>query len=138
MPVLDFDMEKVIGTFLHDHNDISALNVRVASSIPTSFTRPWVKVNQLNATNVTNGQPEHLVEYYLQLDCYAGDGDSGREQASEISRTVRNVLKAAEGDTISDVVVTHVTFTSHLRLPDTAFEPVRERYVLDALIRCHA
>lgn len=134
----DTDFEKVVGTYLRDHPEISALDARIASAIPTNFTRPWIKLNQLDASNVTNAQPEHVIEYYLQFDCYAGSGDANaREAASAIARTVRSVLKQAEGDMIDNVVVTQVTFTSHTRLPDTAFDPARERYVLDALLRCH-
>lgn len=134
----DTDFERVIGVYLRDHSDISALDTRIASAIPTNFTRPWIKLNQLDARNTTGTQTEHLIEYYLQFDCYAGSGDANaREVASAIARTVRSVLKQAEGGMIDNVVVTEVTFTSHTRLPDTAFDPARERYVLDALIRCH-
>ena len=132
------DAPAIIGSILRNHPDVMDLDARVAGQIPKSFTKPWVKVTQLDATNVTGGQPEHLIEYYLQFDCYAGGtADNAQEQASLIGRTIRAVLHDLTEQDIDGVVVTHVAFTSDARIPDEAFEPARERVVLDADVRMH-
>ena len=132
------DAPAIIGSRLRQHPDVMALDARVAGSIPRSFTKPWVKITQLDATNVTGGQPEHLIEFYLQLDCYAGgEADNAQEQASRLGRTIRAVLHDLTEQEIDGVVVTKVAFTSDARIPDEAFEPARERVVLDTEIRMH-
>jgi len=132
------DAEQIVGQYLRTSPDVMAMDARVASKLPTSFVKPWVRITQLDATNVTNGPVEHLVNYYLQLDCYAGEGTQTPQlQASDLSRTVRALLHALPQVDIDGVVVTHVAFTSHARIPDTTMEPARERYVLDAEIRMH-
>ena len=132
------DAPAIIGGRLREHPDVSALDARVAGSIPKSFTKPWVKVTQLDATNVTGGDPEHLMEYYLQFDCYAGgEAANAQEQASRLGRTIRAVLHDLTEQDIDEVVVTRVAFTGDARVPDEAFEPARERVVLDAEVRMH-
>ena len=132
------DAPSIIGSQLRQHPDVMALEARVAGSIPRSFTKPWVKVTQIDATNVTGGQPEYLINYYLQFDCYAGaQADNAQEQASRLGRTIRAVLHSLTEQDIEGVVVTHVAFTSDARIPDEAFEPARERVVLDAEVRMH-
>jgi hypothetical protein len=132
------DAPAIIASHLRTHPDVVALDARVAGKLPASFTKPWVKVTQLDATNVTGGQPEHLINFFLQFDCYAGaDADNAQEQASLVGRTIRAVLHDMIEQSIDGVVVTHVAFTSDGRIPDEAFTPARERVVLDAEVRMH-
>jgi hypothetical protein len=132
------DAPAIIGSFLRSHPDVMALDARVAGSLPKSFTKPWVKITQLDATNVTGGWPEHLINYYMQFDCYAGSTpENAQEQASLIGRTIRAVLHDLTEQDIPNVVVTQVAFTGDARIPDEAFEPARERVVLDAEVRIH-
>jgi hypothetical protein len=132
------DAPAIIGNRLREHPAVMALDVRVAGKLPASFTKPWVKITQLDATNVTGGQPEHLISFYLQFDCYAGStADNAQAQASLLGRTIRAVLHDLTEQDIDGVVVTHVAFTSDARIPDEAFEPARERVVLDAELRMH-
>ena len=132
------DGPAIIGSRLREHPDVMALDARVAGTIPKSFTKPWVRITQLDATNVTGGDPEHLIEFYLQLDCYAGnEAANAQEQASRLGRTIRAVLHDLTDQEIAGVVVTRVAFSSDARIPDEAFEPARERVVLDAEIRMH-
>lgn len=133
------DAERIVGDYLRGHPDVMALDARVSSRLPTSFTRPWVRLTQLDATNVTGGPVEHLVLYYLQLDCYAGETASNPQlEASDLSRAVRAVLFALGGKVVAGTTVSQVAFTSHARIPDDSMEPARERYVLDTEIRMHA
>lgn len=132
------DAPAIIGSQLREHPAVMALDARVAGKLPASFTKPWVKITQLDATNVTGGQPEHLISYYLQFDCYAGSAaDNAQEQASQLGRTIRAVLHDLTEQDIDGVVVAHVAFTGDARIPDEAFEPARERVVLDADLRIH-
>jgi hypothetical protein len=110
------------------------------SSATTCQRLPWVRVTQLDGTDI--GGLEHLIDYLVQLDCYAGkdamDDHVGQAEASLLARTVRAVLKAAKGQTIGDAVITNVGFQGMPRIPDPDFEPARERYVLTATIHLHA
>lgn len=137
------DAEAVIGSYLREHPDIAALNARVAGTLPGAQSEqvaPWVRLTQLAATDV--GGVERLIDYLVQFDCYAGATATrdyvGQAAASTLARTVRAVLKAVQGETYGGVVITSVGFQSMVRLPDTDFEPARERFVLTAAIHCHA
>ena len=132
------DAPAILGKRLREHPDVMALDARVAGLLPTSFTKPWVKITQLDATNVTGGWPEHLIEFYVQFDCYAGSTpENAQAQASLLGRTIRAVLHDLTEQDIAGVVVTQVAFTGDARIPDEAFEPARERVVLDAEVRMH-
>ena len=132
------DAEQIVIQHLREHPDVVATNARVSSKTPTTFKSPWVRVTQLDAANVTNSPVEHLVNYFLQFDCYAGEGTQNPQlEASQISRIVRSVLHAMPQAEIAGVVVTQVIFTSHARIPDEVMEPRRERYVLYCEARMH-
>lgn len=134
--------EPIVGDYLRAHPDIEALDARVATRTPNSMTRPWVRVLQLNAQDSTTKSAEHLIEYLLQFDCYAGqdamDAEIGQSEALDVAAAVRAVLKDAQSKTIGGVVWTSVTFNGMPRLPDPDLgEPARERYVLTATIKMH-
>lgn len=134
------DAEALIGAWLREHDDIAALDARVAGQTPNSLTRPWIRVTQLAAPDESAGT-EHLIDYMVQLDCYAGsdatNGHTGQAEATLLARTARAVLKATEGSTVDGVVVTRVKFSTHMRAPDTAMEPARERVILVAELMMH-
>jgi hypothetical protein len=136
------DLEAIIGDHLRGHDAIVALDARVAGKIPRSFTRPWVRITQLDATNTArsaNALDETLVDYLLQLDVWAGsDSSFAQAQASELARTARAVLVAMAGGTFAGVVVTDVRIVSMARVPDLDLEPPRERVVLVAQVVAHA
>jgi hypothetical protein len=134
------DAQAVVTKCLNDSPDVQALDARAATKLPSEQSKqvkPVVKVTQLDATESSFGV-EHLVNFYYQFDCYAGGGDANSPvQASKLSRTVRAVLKSLQGTVQSGVTITDVAFTGHASIPDEAFTPWRERFVLDAEIRCH-
>lgn len=141
LPVI-LDAEALVGAWLREHADIIALDARVAGRTPDSLTRPWVRVTQLDATPINRSGLDYAVDYMIQLDCYAGSDAAadfrGQAEASLLARTARAVLKALEGTvTDDDVVVSRVAFSTHLRAPDTAMEPARERIILVAEILLH-
>lgn len=131
------DLEASAGTWLRDHPAIVTLDARVSGAIPKSFTRPWVKIVQLQATPEPNTTVEHLIVYLLQLDCYAGDTpNTGQAQANLLARTVRAALHEWSGNT--DLTVTAVRTTGDARIPDETFDPWRERRILTVQIWAHA
>jgi hypothetical protein len=134
------DVEAVIGDYLRGHADIQALDARIAGRTPSSQRLPWVRVTQLDGTDVSG--VEHLIDFLVQFDCYAGkdamDDHVGQAEASLLARTVRAVLKAAKGHTLGGAVITNVRFQGMPRIPDPDFEPARERFVLTAEIHLHA
>lgn len=131
------DAEMVLGDYLRTHPDVEALEARVAGKTPTTFTLPWVRVTQLDAIDKTGN--EHLIDFLVQFDCYAGSVEDGAQgEASLLRRTVRAALKAAQGQTLDGVVISDVTVTGDVHLPDTTLEPARERYVLSVTVHAHA
>lgn len=139
-------IEAILFTYLGDHPDLSG--VRVAGSLPSKQSQqaaPWVKVVQLDATDRSSGL-EHLIEYLVQFDCYAGATaqreHDGQSEAADVALTVRALLKAAQGTVLDtglsrDLAVSQVSFAGMPRLPDTDYEKPRERYVLTAEITGH-
>lgn len=136
------DLERVTGDFLRDHADIAAFDARVSGQLPRSFTRPWIKVAQLDAKDAASTfgpKPEHLVSYLLQLDCYAGsDPNNAQAEASALARAARAALHTLPNQTLSGVTVANVIVVSHVHLPDMVFDPPRERYVLTVELHAHA
>jgi len=130
------DAEKVVGTYLRSHADIVALAARVVGKTPASTEAPWIRLTQLDARNERT-EHEHLIAYFLQLDCYAGSA-GGQPEASTLARTTREALHEMQFATHADVVVSSVGFTGMARVPDTDVdEPARERFVLDSIVRLH-
>lgn len=136
------DAEALIGSWLREHDDITALGARVAGRTPDSTRAPWVRVTQLDAPRIARSPVDHALDYMVQLDCYAGtdamSAYTGQAEASLLARTVRAVLTAMQGTVADDVAVGRVHFTTHMRRPDVEAEPARERYILIAEIVMHA
>ena len=133
-PEVILDAEALVGGWLRD-----AVDARVAGRTPDSLTQSWVRVTQLDARSL--GDLEHWVDYTVQLDCYAGSDAmrafDGQATASLLAREARQALKSLEGTTTEDTVISRVSFSSHLRAPDTTMEPAMERVILvaDLLMR---
>lgn len=138
---LILDAEALVGGWLREHPDLIALDVRVAGRTPSSMLKPWVRVTQLDASPITGTYVEHVMDYMLQLDCYAGkdatDAFTGQAEASIVARTVRAVLRGLEGTVSDGATIARVRFSGDVRAPDTALEPARERRVLTAEIMLH-
>lgn len=134
------DAERIVSDYLRSHAAVAALDTRVVSKTPGDdaggTAQSWVRVTQLDAQNSPQSRPEHLIDYLLQIDSYAGK-DGGKPEASLLNRTVRAALDDMPG--VHDgVVVTSVKFTNNARLPDSDFKEPRERYVLTTSIHMHA
>lgn len=132
------NIEAVLFTLLDAHPDLA--NVRVAGELPgknAEQVSPWVKVTLLAATDV--GGVEHLLDYLVQLDCYAGRDatPNGQTEAVRVSSTVRAVLAAARGSVVDGIVLTGVSVQGMARVPDPAFTPPRQRVALTIAIHAH-
>lgn len=134
------DIEKIVGAYLRDHDDIAALGAQVVGQTPRDTSGSWVRLTLLAAPDNSSGA-EHLIGFLVQLDCYsseAGIDGSQQKEASVLGRTVRAALKAMQGTTRDDAVITGVQFPGMLRLLDQDLESARERIVLTATIWAHA
>lgn len=123
------DIEAVLVSYLSP-----LIGVTVSTETPNDTSAQWVKVTQLDAQDAT-GNTEHLIDYMVQLDCYAG-ADEGSVEASGLAREVRSML-ATMFQRVSDPVISRVQFLSMPRIPDTDFEPARQRYALTVSVRAH-
>jgi hypothetical protein len=130
------DCEKLTSDYLRTHAEVSTLTSRIVGKTPSDTSDPWVRVTQLDASNQTLSRPEHLIEYLIQFDCYAGV-DGGQPEAKTLASTVREALADMPGATYDGAVCTNARFTGMARIPDTDFEPARERVILDATIWMH-
>lgn len=137
------NIEALLATWLGDHAEIVALDARVAGTLPKteSMTRPWVRVTLLDPQDSSRSSIEYLMNYMVQLDCYAGATAMrthvGQQEAWDLVSTVRAILKDRRGMAGNGVVVTDVRFPGMSRIPDTDFDPARERYILTAEIMVH-
>lgn len=139
------DIEKLVSDFLRAHPAAGALGTRYVGKTPSQdtggTTAPWVKVTRLNAPNATGAPVEHLIRYLVQLDVYAGEDVPGETHGQPEANQHATVIRAALHDDLpgqhGGAVVTAVRFTGDARLPDSAFQPPRERVVLSAQIWAH-
>lgn len=137
------DPERVIYEFLTAHTDIEPLETRIVGRTPSQTTvkqggkdkvMPWVRVTLLDERNITGAPVEEVVSALLQLDIYAGS------QADVLlhARTIRAALfDDLPGSTVADALVYEVVTVGMARIPDSDFEPARERVMLtiDARMR---
>jgi hypothetical protein len=137
-------MEAIVGRYLREWPAVNDLvGNRVAGKFPSSTTDPWVVVRLLDPNNAgASSEFEHLVEYMLQIDCYAGEGEGGadgggQDEAWAIAATVRAALVEMPSAVLEEVDVTAVTFSSMPRVQDTDFKPARQRYALTAHVYAH-
>lgn len=126
------DGEKVVADYLREHPD---LDVRVVSKTPEDTAQPWIRITQLDGPSKLH--PEHLVPFWLQYDCYAG-ATGGKPEASLIARQARAALAVINKANHAGAVVTGAEITGDARIPDTEFEPARERRVLTATVYAHS
>jgi hypothetical protein len=133
------DAEALLGTLIREHPDVVAIGANASGIVPSTTAKPWVRVTQLDARKVPGERPDYLVDYMVQLDCWAGtdamDAHAGQAEASTLARTVRAVLDEAQGQTLDDeAILTYALVTNMARVPDEEFEPARERFAITASI----
>jgi hypothetical protein len=118
--------ERIVSDFLRER-----LSVRVVGQPPGNTTTSWVRVTQLSAVADGDDPTGHLVDHYLQLDCYAGR-EGGQPEAMTLGMQVRDALwEITEADP-DDAVVTAGRADGPFHNPDDSFEPARERGIVTA------
>lgn len=128
---------KITADFLRAHDAVTAICDRVVTKTPSSTSEPWVRVARLDARNEAGSAVEHLIDFLLQFDCYAGS-EGGLPEAELLGRTVRAALHDdLPGTPDLGAVVTNVRIVGDTDLPDTTFEPARDRVAITALIWMH-
>lgn len=130
------DLEKIAADYIRTNSAVHALTTRVVSKTPDTTTTAWVRTTTLDARDDARSNLDHLITYLVQFDCYSG-ATGGKPEASALARTVRAALKAMPGKH-DGAIITRVAFTGHIRIPDTALEPARERFIVTAEIRAHS
>lgn len=132
------DGEKVLSKYLRAHPALAELETRIVGKTPEDTTRSWVRLTQLDAGPVDR-RAGSLVEFYFQLDCYAGE-QGGQPEAALLATAVFAAIAELEGANYrSDgAVITAAGPNLGARAPDTDFEPARERFVSTAVVHMHA
>lgn len=135
MPELAPDGEKVVGRYLRSHASLVALGTRVVGKTPDSTSASWIRCTLLDMRRISRAQ--HLFSYMLQLDCYAG-ATGGQPEANSLALTVQAVLAEMEGAIDGTTVGAAPGLLGFARIPDTDFEPARERVTMTVEVFLHA
>lgn len=132
------DIEAPLSAYLKAQSSVTSLKARVVGTTPSNTETPWVRIIQLDAKAVGGSRSEHLIDWMVQFDCYAGK-TGGQKEASALTRAVRAELAALSEREAEGVVITGVEFLSCPRIEDTEIdEPARQRFALTARIWGHA
>jgi hypothetical protein len=124
--------EKIIADHLRD-----AVDTRVVGRTPSSTDDAWIRLTQLDARAVGGSRADHLIEFLIQLDCYAGK-TGGQPEANLLARTTREALVEMPELPHEDAVVAGVDIRGHARIPDLELDdPARERFILTAVVWMH-
>lgn len=121
------DAKRLVSEYLRDRID-----TRVVGKPPDETDDPWVQVVVLGGPSRV---PDHLTSYTVQMDCYAGKIGGGPE-SRDIALAVREALADIAG-TYDQGVASGAAITGWNELPDTDFEPARDRMVVTATVWAH-
>lgn len=126
------DVEKILSAHLRDET-----GERIVGKTPENTDDAWVRLTKLDARAVGGDRHEHLIEAFVQLDCYASEA-GGQPEANTLGRTIRASLVDAPNQSHEGATITGVEIRSDRRSPDPAFSPSRERIILTALAWMHS
>jgi hypothetical protein len=131
------DPEALVVAHLRATSAVTAITSRIGSRHPLEHDQPWVKVTLLDEQPAPGSPALHLTGPLVQIDCYAGsDRETAQARASLLARTVREAVHAMPAASHTGAVVTS-SRAGMRRLPDTDFDPARERYVLTCDLTAH-
>lgn len=129
------DALEVVGVYLAATPDIAAIADDRISVELGPLDEPQVRMTLFDPIPVGGSRTNHLVENFLQLDCYAGKSNSSVE-ASLLGRTVQAALNDMRGRHDGGTV-TNVEFTGGGLTPDTDIKPPRWRYIVEVTVWIH-
>jgi hypothetical protein len=124
--------EKLVAKYLRTETGL-----RVVAKTPDDTTISWVRLTQLAAPQQANSRADHLVAFYMQLDCYAGE-DGGEPEADSMQRAVCEALARIDEADHADGEVTAGRIENSTRNPDLELEPARERFIVTATVYAHS
>lgn len=125
------DVEKVLSKYLRDQT-----KERIVGKTPESTDTSWVRLTLLDDPAVEGHRSDHLIEAYVQLDCYAGKS-GGQPEANNLSLTIRQALVEIADHTLEGATASG-SFPRRRRSPDPEFTPARERVIVTARVWMHA
>lgn len=126
-------IEKIVGDYLRSLPEVEEIaGDRVATKTPTSLSEPWVRITLLDDPPTGRSSADHLIAFYLQLDCHAGK-DGSQSLASRLARTVREALGEIADHSHVDTVVSGSKVHSSKPLRDDDM-PEIDRYVVVATV----
>lgn len=117
------DITKLTIAHLRDQESVTDIvSRRLVVSTPKDISTPWVRVVKLDA--LSTDPADHLTDFLLQLDAYAGES-GGHPEAVRLGRAVRAALGNMPG--VHDgAVVTGVQIRGDNESPDTDLKPPRD------------
>lgn len=131
------NIEKIVTAYLRDDNAVAALvERRIVAKTPDSLAEPWVRLTLLADPQDFRSQHDHLREFYLQLDCYAG-ATGGQPEALSLYEAVRAAILAIHTGDHTGATISAGRINGGARIPDTDLEPARERFVVTATVYAH-
>jgi hypothetical protein len=125
------DSEKVLSKYLRDQT-----GARLVGKTPENTDKAWVRLTLLDDPAVEGHRSDHLIEAYVQLDCYAGK-DGGQPEANELSLSIRAALVDIADHTLEGATASG-SAPRRRRSPDPEFTPARERVIVTARVWLHA
>ena len=129
------DALEVVGDYLVAHQAVAAIADDRISVELGPLDEPQVRMTLFDPVPVGGSRANHLIENFLQFDCYAGRSNSSVE-ASTLGRTVQAALNDMRGRHEGGTV-TNVEFAGGGLMPDTDVKPPRWRYVVEATVHIH-
>jgi hypothetical protein len=125
--------ERLVADFLRAHPETSSL--RFVAETPDKDHRGegWVQIQVIDGPQ--QDAADHLVDWLIQFDCYAGK-DGGVPEAIAMGAAVRKALQDIQGKHDRGVASRAMVMDGPRGL-DTDFEPARERKILTASIPMH-
>lgn len=128
------EMEKVLRAYLNTQD----LGVKIAGENPKDTEQGWLKLTQLDDRAVGVEEADYFHNHHIQVDCYASvNGTAGQDEARDLYIATRAAIVCMKYADLEDAVVTTVRFGACPRVPDEAFNPPRQRYIIDAHIYAH-
>lgn len=127
------DAERLAYTYLTGYPAVEVLGTRLVGRTPKDTGTPWTRITLLDERPLS-ASVDHVVTALLQLDVYAGS----QETALTHARTIRAALAAMPAAAHDHATVNAVTVIGMARIPDTDFNPARERVILTVELVTHA
>jgi hypothetical protein len=128
----------IVSNYLREDPEVSALVSRVVANPPDENLRgsPWIMFTLLSAPQVEESRHDWLVEFYFQLDIYAG-ATGGFPAIWAMAQAVRRSIVRMPTVGVEDAVCTRAKVLGFNPQKDTDMEPARDRFIMTASAWLH-